>query len=144
MTKNLSSHFGNRDKYAGKILSGPYSATLKKNLVSSIAHFAALEQVGAPIIPYIAAWLPDGGHIWYEYAGERLHELFGFHTSEMAVAFRDNILTRCLYRIKKNPPALDKIIRSQAQIKRLRDSMRRMAERGGAVDAGCKFDVNGS
>ena len=143
MTENFSSPFGNGNKYAGRILSGPYSATLKKSLVSSIAHFAALEQVKAPIIPYIAAWLPDGGHIWYEYAGARLRELFGLHTSEMALAFRDNILTRCLYRIQKNPPSIDKIIRDKAQIDRLRDSMRRMAERGGGVDAVYKFESNG-
>ena len=145
MTENHSSLFGNPDRYAGRILSGPYSSKLKKRLVSSIDHFKALEQVGTPIIPYIAAWLPDGGgHIWYEYAGARLTQLLGFHTTEVAGALRDNILTRCLYRIQKNPPAIDKIIRDKAQIERLRDAMRRMAERGGRVDAVYKFDVNGS
>lgn len=144
MTKDFSAIFGNRGKYAGRILTGPYSVALKKNLISSIAHFEALEHVGSPIIPYIAAWLPeDGGHIWYEYAGARLHALFGLHTSEVAVALRDNILTRCLYRIQKNPPAIDKIIRDKAQIERLRETMRRMAERGGGVDAVYKIAVNG-
>lgn len=131
-------------RYAGRILTGPYSVTLKKDLAASIAHFQALEQMGSPVIPYIAAWLPeDGGHIWYEYAGARLVELFGFHTSEVAAALRDNILTRCLYRIQKNPPAIDKIIRDKNQIERLRASMRRMAERGGGVDAVYKIAVNG-
>ena len=144
MTENLSCLFGKLDKYAGRILNGTYSDALKKNLLSSIAHFEALEQVGSPIIPYIAAWLPeDGGYIWYEYAGARLQELFGFDTSEVAVALRDNILTRCLYRIQKNPPAIDKIIRDKAQIERLREKMRRMAERGGGVDAVYKIAVNG-
>lgn len=143
MTKNTSSLPDNRTKYAGKILTGSYSATLKKNLVSSIAHFEALEGVGASIIPYIAAWSPEGGHIWYEYAGARLHELLGFHTTEVAEILRDNILTRCMYRIQKNPPGIDKIIRDKAQIDRLRDAMRRMAVRGGGVDAVYKFDING-
>ena len=144
MTKNISDLFANRrDKYEGRILSGPYSPTLKKNLVSSIAHFEALDGVGTPIIPYIAAWLPEGGHIWYEYAGARLHELLGFHTIEVAETLRDNILTRCLYRIQKNPPGIDKIIRDKAQIDRLREAMRRMAVRGGGVDAVYKFDING-
>lgn len=144
MTKDPFSLFDNRDKYTGKILSGPYSPTLKKKLFTSISHFDALERAGTPIIPYIAAWLPDGGHIWYEYAGARLQELLGFHTKEVAGALRDNILTRCLYRIQRNPPAIDKIIRDKAQIERLRDAMRRMAERGGGVDAVYKFEVNGS
>jgi hypothetical protein len=144
MTENISSLFGKRDKYTGRILSGPYSATLKNNLLSSIAHFKALERVGTPIIPYIAAWLPEGGHIWYEYAGARLHELLGMHGTEVAGSLRDNILSRCLYRIQKNPPTIDKIIRDKAQIDRLREAMRRMAERGGGVDAVYKFNVNGS
>ncbi len=141
--ENISSRFDNRDKYAGRILSGPYSSKLKKNLASSIAHFKALEGAGTPIIPYIAAWLPEGGHIWYEYAGARLRELLGFQTTEVAGALRDNILTRCLYRIQKEPPTINKIIRDKVQIERLRDAMRRTAERGGEVDAVYKFDVNG-
>ncbi|MFA7382625.1 MAG: HD domain-containing phosphohydrolase [Desulfurivibrionaceae bacterium] len=117
---------------------------MKKKLFASISHFDALEKAGTPIIPYIAAWLPDGGHIWYEYAGARLQELLGFHTTGLAGALRDNILTRCLYRIQRNPPAIDKIIRDKAQIERLREAMRRMAERGGGVDAVYKFEVNGN
>lgn len=141
--KNIPSHFDERDKYAGRILSGPYSSKLKKNLASSIAHFTALEGIGTPIIPYIAAWLPEGGHIWYEYAGTRLRELLGFHTTEVAGTLRDNILARCLYRIQKKPPTIGKIIRDKIQIERLRHTMRRRAEQGGEVDAVYKFDVNG-
>lgn len=144
MTENISSLFGERDSYTGRILSGRYSASLKKKLFSAIAHFKALERIGAPVIPYIAAWLPDGGHIWYEYTGARLHELLGLHGPEVAGSLRDNILSRCLYRIQKNPPAIDRIIRDKAQIDRLRDALRRMAERGGGVDAVYKFNVNGS
>ena len=143
MTENIFSLFDKWDNYTGRILPGSYSATLKKNLVSSIVHFKALERLGTPIIPYIAAWLPVGGHIWYEYAGSRLNELLGFHSTEVAVALRENILSRCLYRIQKNPPGIDKIIRDKPQIERLRGALRRMAERGGGVEAVYKFDVNG-
>ncbi|MEN8136051.1 MAG: HD domain-containing phosphohydrolase [Thermodesulfobacteriota bacterium] len=143
MTENIPPSFGKRDKYAGRILAGPYSAELKKNLVSSIAHFKALEGTGSPITPYIAAWLPEGGHIWYEYAGAKLQELLGFHSTEAAGALRDNIITRCLYRVREEPPTIDKLILDKAQIERLREPMRRMAERGGGVDAVYKFDVNG-
>ena len=73
-----------------------------------------------------------------------MQELLGFHTTGLAGALRDNILTRCLYRIQRNPPAIDKIIRDKAQIERLREAMRRMAERGGGVDAVYKFEVNGN
>jgi putative two-component system response regulator len=143
MTENTPSRYNGREKYAGKILSGPYSSGLKESLVSSIAHFKALEGAGSPIIPYIAAWLPEGGEIWYEYTGARLRELLGFQTTEVAGALRDNILTRCLYRIQGTPPAIDKIMRDREQIERLRKVMRRMAEQGGGVDAVYKFFVNG-
>jgi hypothetical protein len=45
MTENISSPLGNGDKYAGRILAGPYSTELKKNLVSAIGHFKALDDV---------------------------------------------------------------------------------------------------
>lgn len=143
MTEKNFSYPSSREKYAGKILSGPYSFELKEKLVSSIAHFKALDGNGSPIIPYIAAWLPEGGDIWYEYAGARLRELLGLHTYEVAGALRENILSRCLYRIQKKPPTIDKIIRDREQIERLRSDMRRMAEKGGGVDAVYKFYVNG-
>ena len=145
MSENISSIFGDIDQYTGRILVGPYSDSLKKELVSAIAHFQSLEQIGSSLIPYIAAWLPeDGGNIWYEYAGTRLQSLLGYNTREVAGALRDNIINRCLYRIQRNPPAINKIIRDKSQIERMRLAMRRMAERGGEVDAIYKFDVNGT
>ncbi len=143
MTENTPSRHNSREMYDGKILSGPYSSGLKESLLSSIAHFKALEGAGSPIIPYIAAWLPEGGDIWYEYAGTRLRELLGFRTTEVAGALRDNILSRCLYRIQEKPPGIDKIIRDKEQITRLRKVMRRVAERGGGIDAVYKFSANG-
>lgn len=141
MTEKNFSYLSSREKYEGKILSGPYSFELKESLVSSIAHFQALDKSGSPLIPYIAAWLPEGGDIWYEYAGTRLRDLLGPQESEVAGALRGNIISRCLYRIRNNPPTIDKIIRDREQIERLRSDMRRMAEQGGGIDAVYKFYV---
>jgi len=143
MTEKIFSYLSSREKYEGKILSGPYSFELKESLVSSIAHFQALDKSGSPLIPYIAAWLPEGGDIWYEYAGTRLRDLLGPQESEVAGALRGNIISRCLYRIRNNPPTIDKIIRDREQIERLRSDMRRMAEQGGGIDAVYKFYVKG-
>jgi len=141
MTEKIFSYLSSREKYEGKILSGPYSFELKESLVSSIAHFQALDKSDSPLIPYIAAWLPEGGDIWYEYAGARLRDLLGPKDSEVAGALRGNIISRCLYRIRNNPPTIDKIIRDREQIERLRSDMRRMAEQGGGIDAVYKFYV---
>lgn len=144
MTENTLSYFRKRYNYTGRILAGSYSNGLQKNLSQAILHLEALERIGSPIIPYIAAWRPDGEHIWYEYTGSRLHSLLGLKTADLADAFRANIITRCLYRIQKNPPAIDKIVRDRSQLDRMRSSMRRIAERGGAVEAVYKIDVNNS
>ena len=44
MTNKTPHSFSKPDQYSGRILSGPYSDKLKKDLVSSIAHFRALEE----------------------------------------------------------------------------------------------------
>lgn len=144
MTENLLTCIRKRYNYTGRILAGSYSRGLQRNLSQAIVHLEAMERIGSPIIPYIAAWRPEGGHIWYEYTGSRLHKLLGLKTAELSDAFRDNIITRCLYRTQKNPPSIDKIVRDRPQLERMRGSMRRMAERGGAVEAVYKIDVNGS
>lgn len=127
----------------GNIVPRSYSTKLQHHLASSIAQFKALEEMDAPIIPYIAAWSPAGGHIWYEYTGKKLHELLKLHTTEVAGALRDNILSRCLYQVREQPPAIDKITINRAQIELFRATMRRKAEKGGGVDAIYKFAVNG-
>lgn len=129
----------------GRILAGPCSAQLKNNLMQAIANLQALEKIGTPIIPYIAAWRPDGGHIWYEYTGARLYTLLGMETAELAEVFREHIISRCLYRIQKNPPDISRITRDRPQLDRMRTSLRRMAERGGEVEAIYKIENrNGS
>lgn len=143
MTENTPRSFDKQAKYTGRILSGSYSAELKKELDSAITHFKALEKSGTPIIPYIAAWPPEGGHIWYEYAGSKLRRLLDPHSTEVAGSLRDNILTHYLYRAQEKSPAINKLILNRGQIERLRTAMRRMAEQGGEVDAVYKFDVNG-
>jgi putative two-component system response regulator len=142
MTEDILSSFRKRFNYTGIILAGPYSKELKHNLSQAIVHLEALERIGSPIIPYIAAWRPDDEHIWYEYTGLRLHSLLGLKTTDLADAFRANIITRCLYRNQKNPPAIDKIIRNRSQIDIMRNSMRRVAERSGAVEAVYKIEAN--
>lgn len=142
MTEDRLSYFQARYGYAGKILAGSFGSGLRDNLSRAIVHLDALEKMGSPIIPYIAAWRPDIEHIWYEYTGSRLHSLLGVSTDDLAAAFRANIITRCLYRTQLNPPSVDKIVRDRSHLERMRGSMRRMAERGGLVEAVYKIEVN--
>ncbi|HCC54883.1 MAG TPA: hypothetical protein DEQ20_08180 [Desulfobulbaceae bacterium] len=142
MAEDIPAYLRKQFNYTGRILAGSYSKELKHNLSQAIVHLEALERIGSPIIPYIAAWHPDDEHIWYEYTGSRLHSLLGLKTTDLADAFRANIITRCLYRKQKTPSAIDKIIRDRSQLDSMRNSMRRIAERGGAVEAIYKIDAN--
>ncbi len=141
MTENIPSPFDKQYNYSGKILSGPFSAELKTHLATSIARFKALEEIGPPIIPYIAAWLPDSEYIWYEYIGSGFQELLGFSTGEAAQALRDNILTRCQYQVQDEDPSIDKVILDKDQIERSRHEIRRKTEQGGGIEAVYKFFV---
>lgn len=119
MNEDTLSYFQKRYSYTGKILAGSFSIGLQNNLSRAIVHLDALEKIGSPIIPYIAAWRPDVEHIWYEYTGSRLHSLLGVTTDDLAEAFRTNIITRCLYRAQRTPPSIDKVIRDRSQLDRM-------------------------
>ncbi len=136
--------FKQKFSYAGHILSGPYSSLLKKQLAKAMVHLDALEQFGSPVIPYIAAWRPDDNYIWYEYCGKRFHDLLGQSTAELATTFRDQIISRHLYRYQGNPRSIIKISRNKEQLNRMRPRLRRMATHGGGAEAVYKVVVDGS
>lgn len=135
--------FKKKFNYAGLILSEHYSFSLKKRLVRAMIHLKALEQFGSPVIPYIAAWRPDDNYIWYEYCGKRFHDLLGQSTAELANAFRDQIVSRYLYRYQGNPRTIIKVSSDKEQLDRMRPRLRRMAMRGGEAEAVYKVVVNG-
>jgi len=135
--------FKQKFNYDGQILAGPYSQSLKKRLFKAMIHLDALEQFGSPVIPYIAAWRPDDNYIWYEYCGKRFHELLGTATAKLADSFRDQIVSRYLYRYQGNPLALVKVTRDKKQLDRLRPGLRRVVMRGGESEAVYKVVVDG-
>lgn len=143
MTNSFYANFLKRYKYTGRILTGPYGDRVQKSLMKAIVHLDALEKVGTPTIPYIAAWVPGDGDIWYEYAGKRLHEILGAKDAELATTLRRNLIARCLYRNQLTPPGIVKIIRDKVQINQMRKHLRRMAERGGTSEVVYKLDVPG-
>lgn len=142
MNDHFYRSFCSQFNYSGKILAKSFSQGLKTRIAQAIINFHAIEQVGTPIIPYIAAWQTNGSYIWYEYTGKGLRKLLGYHTAELADAFRENIINRCLYRRQGNPTTITKVIRDRDQLERMRKSLRRTAERGGGSEAIYKINVN--
>jgi HD-GYP domain-containing protein (c-di-GMP phosphodiesterase class II) len=144
MVDNDYSLFHNKYAYNGNILKSGYSNTLKNKIIETIIHMTALEKIGAPIIPYIAAWESGGGDIWYEYVGERLRQMLGKKAARhLAEKFRDNLSNRYSYRKSFNTFDIVKDIYDKKQIGLSRQFMRRMVEKQGSSDAIYKLDVSG-
>ena len=144
MLDNAYSLFQNKYAYNGNILKGGYSNALKNKVVETITHMTALEKIGTPIVPYIAAWKSDGGDIWYEYASERLGQMLGEKTAgRLAEKFRDNLSNQSSYRTGFNTSDIVKDIYDKKQVSLSRQFMRHRAEKQGSSDVIYKVDVNG-
>lgn len=144
MTDKTYSLFQNKFAYNGNILKGGYSNTLKKKIAETIIHMTALEKIGTPILPYIAAWKSDGGDIWYEYVGESLKQMLGNKAvSQLAETFRENLSKRYSYRKGFNTSGIVKNIYDKRQIDKSREFMRRMAEKYGSSEVIYKVVVSG-
>ncbi|MEN8258817.1 MAG: HD domain-containing phosphohydrolase [Thermodesulfobacteriota bacterium] len=136
--------FQQKFNYSGQILPGSYSAALKNRLAKAIMLIDAMERFGNPTIPYIAAWRPESNHIWYEFCGKQFHEILAGSSAELANAFREQIVSRSLYRQQGNPSTIVKLSRDKEQLSRLRPALRRTVMRAGEEEAVYKIEVNGT
>ncbi|MFZ5762237.1 MAG: HD-GYP domain-containing protein [Thermodesulfobacteriota bacterium] len=143
LTSQLFEEFRARHGYTGKILHESCSAAIRQRLTHTIAQFHILDQLGTPMIPYVAAWRDDGLDIWYEFAGHKLRSLLGGGRNDLADAFRESLISRCMYRKLGSPPAIIKVVRDREQLNHLRAALRAMAEKGDVLEAVYRLDVHG-
>ncbi len=120
--------------YCGRILHGDYSTTLKKRLAESIARFRAFNDAGNPAIPYIAAWREDEKVIWYEFVGRRLTDLLDCEPADIAEAFGNSIIDRCVYRHTEDAGVKKEII-SRQELSRVRKWLREESKKNGIIEA---------
>ena len=83
--------------YCGRILNGNYSDKLKEILQHHINACREFDEIGLAIMPYIAAWNVDKPGIWYEFASQRLLNLFGITPEQLSKEFSKAILDRREY-----------------------------------------------
>lgn len=95
------------------------------------------------MIPYVAAWRDDGLDIWYEFSGQQLRVLLGNGNTDLANAFRESLISRCMYRKLGSPPAIIKMVRDREQLRQLRSALRAMAQQGQGVEAVYRLEVQG-
>ena len=121
--------------YYGKILTGPYSALLKKRVEACITgsrHFEILEN---PAICYIAAWHEKDRIIWYEFVGRRLSELLNCAPGQVAKVFRDSVTERRVYRQRAEEPGIKKEIIQQPELTSFRRQLREEVKKTGMIEA---------
>ena len=127
--------------YCGRILFGPYSASLKRKVTEYVLRYHAFDQAVTPVIPYISAWHADSTTIWYEYAGRNLRRLLACPDGDLAAAFRQRTVDRHVYkRPSLQRPVARETLR-QPDLRQLRPQLRRQQEAEGFVNAVYKVAI---
>lgn len=139
---DLLSLFQKNYAYCGRVLGGDYSSSLKKRVAQAIVHMDALEKIGTPIIPYIAAWEPGNGDIWYEYTGGGLKQLLSCSAGDrLANAFRENLSRQYRYRRQASSSIISKQVLDKKQLDGSREFLRRLSEKSGKSEAIYRIDL---
>lgn len=141
MHSDETGHFKSSDDYCGRILSGSYSAELKRRTAECIHTFQAFDQTGTPLIPYIAAWQERQKTIWYEFIGRHFLQMMACETTEAAKVFRHRILEQRIY---KHQPAQQRVIENTIGPDALADARtdyRREARKKGIIEAVYKSTI---
>ncbi|HCY83882.1 MAG TPA: hypothetical protein DHV36_01975 [Desulfobacteraceae bacterium] len=141
---DLLSLFKKNYAYNGRILRDSNSRALKKRLAKAIVHMDALEKIGTPIIPYIAAWRIGGRDIWYEYTGAGLKKMLNCRAGDMlAEAFRNNLSRQYLYRKQVDSTLVSKRVLNKKQVEQARRYLRKLGEKSGKSEAIYQIDNGG-
>lgn len=126
-------------QYLGRILVRPYASPLKRRVVTLIKACRAFDHTGAPAIPYIAAWQAHD-NIWYEFAGRRFLELFDCPGDRLAETFRSRVVDQRVYKWVNMNAAIEREVRTQAELQHVRSHLREEGIIQGEVDAVYKVD----
>ncbi len=129
--ENLSA----KASYCGQILSGDHSGELKKKVSRCIDTLDRLDQLHAPVMPYLAAWQEDEKTIWYEYVSSQLTSLLDCKNSDAAEVLRDNILSRRIYSYSNSDKSVKKVVVSGTQLKSTRSKLRENSKNSGKLEA---------
>jgi len=126
--------------YPGRILTRPYSRSLKTRVAALVDACRAFDRTGAPAIPYIAAW-QDHDDIWYEYVGWRFLDLLDCPPDRLAAEFRRRVVDQRIYKCVTMDAAIEREVRTQEELQHDRDHLREEGLIKGEVDAVYKVDA---
>jgi hypothetical protein len=125
----------NDPAYYGKILTGPYSQSLKERVAACVTASRNFEPLEHPALCYIAAWHEKDRIIWYEFAGRRLSQLLDCRPAQVAKLFRERVIERRVYRYRAEEPGIKKEIIQQAELTSFRKQLREEVRKTGMIEA---------
>ena len=131
-------------EYCGRILSGNFSAELKKRVTEYIDHYRGFDDTGSAAILYIAAWQGKKEKIWYEYASQKFVDLLGCENSKLAEFFRDSIIDRRIYKDLDMNVGIRKEVKNREELNYAREELREEGKKAGTIEAVYKLAVNSS
>jgi diguanylate cyclase (GGDEF)-like protein len=124
------------ENYNGRILTGNYSDTLKKRVSELISSSRSIEQNDSPVSHYLAAWHENENVIWYEYVPHKVAALLGCQDDDVAVAFRNAVLDRRVYRyVDFHESKIAEEVLNRQQLSGLRQDLREEGKEKGRVEA---------
>jgi len=129
------SHLSDDADYCGQILTGSYSARLKQHIAERIKAFWSFDQIGTPVIPYIAAWREHQKTIWYEFISRYFLRMMDCEPSQVAGTFRHSVLEQRIY---KHQPTKQRVIENiigPEDLAGSRTDYRREVKRKGITEA---------
>ncbi len=123
------------DGYYGHILKGNYSRTLKEHISRCIRNCEGYDQLGAPAIPYIAAWKETQQVIWYEFVGRQLIQLLGCDYADASETFRTSMVERHVYSKMDPPEEPQEVILNSNEVLERKTELRDAVMNSGDLDA---------
>ena len=128
--------------YSGKILTANHSSALKKRVIESITHLQAIEKLGNPVIPYIAAWQEGEASIWYEFAGRRFLDLFNCGAANLAETFKSCVVDHSVYKNAAGENPVIKHVVDRQSLNGSRSILRAENRKKGTSEAVYKLRLN--
>ena len=123
------------DAYCGHILKGNYSQPLKDHVTRCIQDFQRFDRLGAPTIPYIAAWKETQHVIWYEFVSRQLIWLLGCDSADAADFFRNSIVERHIYSKVDSLEDMQETILQSNELLERKTELREEVKKSGILEA---------
>ncbi len=123
--------------YFGEILNNSgHSAELRQHVSGVIEVCHGMDELGLPVVPYLAAWKSNRKRIWYEYSSPRLAALLDCPQEDVARCMRERVIDRREFRYVDSVDAcIEEQVITRKELREGRLDLRNIGVRKGGVEA---------